>query len=1773
MIPARRILIIASALGFLLALMTYAPAGAPSQIISELRRVREIGVGPIAGTDGAGLAYVGPAGRFVVLEERPIPGAGSRACISRFTTQGRRAGGAELLLAVRNPPSVTFDERSGRLLSLDPDKRRLWTVLAGQDGVFDPASVVALDATGLGLEEPVGMASDGEGGVFILDSRPPRVVRASLVGDGAIAVRSERRLDPALGLAFLGFAFHPGNGHLYTAETKTLRLLELTSDGELVSSRNLSPVLRGRPRGLVLAPSGDATDEPSRPSLYVLESTAESPDGRIAELAFDTPITLAAAPTVVATLVRTIHTWQFSPPSPDPDGIAYYPPTGTFFITDGEVEEMSIYDGANIFEMSVAGSLVRGATTIAYSEEPTGIAYNPSDGHLFVSDDIDVGIHDISPGADGIPFTADDGLKFFSTSPMGSSDPEGVAYDSWRGLLFWVDGLNNEVYKAHPGANGVFDGPAPGGDDIITSFDTTALGVLDPEGIVACPDNGHLFIVGYRNAAVAEIDENGNLLRTIDASAAQARMPAGLGYGPASDVPGSMNLYMVARGVDNGVDPYENDGEVYELSFPHLTAGNTPPVVEAGADRFIRLPQIVDLVGSVVDDGLPNPPGTTTTTWLQVGGPGTAAFANATSLTTTVSFSSAGTYVLLLSATDSELTASDAVTVVVESAAGTVPLDIRISAGTDDAEEGPGGSVDGYSSDLELVYDGGDQTVGVRFNGVGVPQGATIGSAFVQFKVDEVSTAPTSLVIRGQAADNAGAFSNTSYNISSRPRTGAATAWSPEAWTTIGQAGAAQRTADLSAVIQEIVRRPGWVSGNSLVLIITGSGERVAESYNGDQAGAPLLHIDYSVVPVSFHDVAVTGLVAPTLVIAGQTSTVTATVFNQGTYAESFEVGLADNLGATIGPPQAVTELEAGTSRILDFEWTPTATGTHILTVTAAAVEGETDTEDNAATASVVVEPVPVHDVAILTVSAPDPAPEGLAQNVSVTVANEGTVAETFEVGIADDLGASVGPPQTVSSLAAGASRTLTFSWTPTEPGTHLLTASAETVGGETETADNVLTTTSLVEFIAIHDIEVAAVTAPSPVIVGLPQIVSVTVANVGTFAESFEVSLADDLGATVGPPQTVAELAAGLSQTLTFAWTPAVTGTHTLTAAASTVSGETDTADNAGTASSLVSLATTSFEVRVSAGADDAEEDAGGLVDMSSSDLELVYDKGIQTIGIRFNGVPIPPGATVGVAYVQFKTDERSADTTSLIVQGEAADNSAPFTRTSFNVSARPRTTAAALWSPPSWIAVGEAGLGQRTPDLANLIQEIVSRPGWASGNSLALIFSGSGERVAESFDGDQAGAPLLHVEYSVAPLFVHDIAVTSISAPTPAIMGELSMVTATIANQGTYVESFEVSLADDLGATVGPPQTVAALAAGASLSLSFAWTPAVTGTHTLTAVAAAVSGETDTADNVKTTTSIVASEAVHDVAVTAVVAPLTATVNVAQNVTVTVANEGMFTESFEVGLAGDLGATVGPPQTVAALAAGGRLSLSFAWTPAVTGTHTLTATASTVNGEIDTADNAGTTSSQVYVATTSFEVRVSSGGDDVEENSGGTVDTSSSDLELIYDKGVQTIGIRFNGVAIPQGATIGRAYVQFKTDERSTDATSLIVQGEATDSSAPFTRTSFNVSTRHRTAATASWSPPSWMTIGEMGLGQRTPDLAQIFQEIVNRPGWASGNSLVLIITGSGERVAESYDGDRDGAPLLHVEYRTAAGESVAEAYELSGRVADSDVASGGR
>lgn len=179
--------------------------------------------------------------------------------------------------------------------------------------------------------------------------------------------------------------------------------------------------------------------------------------------------------------------------------------------------------------------------------------------------------------------------------------------------------------------------------------------------------------------------------------------------------------------------------------------------------------------------------------------------------------------------------------------------------------------------------------------------------------------------------------------------------------------------------------------------------------------------------------------------------------------------------------------------------------------------------------------------------------------------------------------------------------------------------------------------------------------------------------------------------------------------------------------------------------------------------------------------------------------------------------------------------------------------------------------------------------------------------------------------------------------------------------------------------------------------------------------------------------------------------------------------------------------------------------------------------------------------------VSAMSIDLQIASRKDDAEELiSKGRVTHSSSDLELGRDKrGEQIVAMRFNQVDISKNSKINHAYIQYTVDEKSSTPTRLLFEGEATDNAKPLSKKKFNLSKRLHTVNNSTWIPAPWKTVGASGADQRTVDLGPIIQEIINRKGWSAGNSLVLLVTGSGVRTAESYNGKKKAAPVLHINF----------------------------
>ncbi|MEM6347174.1 MAG: lamin tail domain-containing protein, partial [Bacteroidota bacterium] len=141
----------------------------------------------------------------------------------------------------------------------------------------------------------------------------------------------------------------------------------------------------------------------------------------------------------------------------------------------------------------------------------------------------------------------------------------------------------------------------------------------------------------------------------------------------------------------------------------------------------------------------------------------------------------------------------------------------------------------------------GGQWVGLRFENITIPYGQTITDAYIRFRSEGVDTLPVSLNIYGEDIDHSPAFNANPNNLSNRTLTDTFTSWSPNGWDTYFTSTGRHQTNELKAIVQEIIDRPGWASGNAISFLISGTGTRIFTSYESDSIEAPRLVIETAV--------------------------------------------------------------------------------------------------------------------------------------------------------------------------------------------------------------------------------------------------------------------------------------------------------------------------------------------------------------------------------------------------------------------------------------------------------------------------------------------------------------------------------------------------------------------------------------------------------------------------------------------------------------------------------------------------------------------------------------------------------------------------------------------------------------------------------------------------------------------------------------------------------------------------------------------------------------
>jgi len=515
-------------------------------------------------------------------------------------------------------------------------------------------------------------------------------------------------------------------------------------------------------------------------------------------------------------------------------------------------------------------------------------------------------------------------------------------------------------------------------------------------------------------------------------------------------------------------------------------------------------------------------------------------------------------------------------------------------------------------------------------------------------------------------------------------------------------------------------------------------------------------------------------------------------------------------------------------------------------------------------------------------------------------------------------------------------------------------------------------------------------------------------------------------------------------------------------------------------TMTTTVNGGTVLIDQRISQSSDDVEERAGRDLYVTSSDLELLRDSVTQTVGLRFPNLTIPVGATILSASLEFVIEGKEQDYNTPVdisIFAEADDTGTFDSSDRTNVSTRTKTAKSVDW----YITANSPDVGDpiNTPDLTDVVSEVVGAGTWASGNALTFILDrtgNTGERTVESYDGSPADAPRLRISYQAGGV-------------------------------GTTSENLIGLRFQDVEIPQGVTIT--------SASIDFTAAAASSGTASFT-----LRGEdVDDSTSFTTASSNISSRS-----------RTTAAVNwpgVSNWAAAGDLNSTPDLTSIVQEITNRSGWCGGNSLSILLHSSGANLSsrLAKSYDDNASDSPTLKVTYDTVNVPA----GANQCISKKYVAS------ISSSANDAEQNvSDGSMTLTSNDLEMVQDgngsSNKQIIGIRFEDLQIPNASDITRAYLEFSSDGSHSGNTSLTIHGQDIDSADIFTSSDYDITAgRSLTSSSTSWSNiPAWTD----GLTYTSPDISTVVKEIVDRSGWSAGNDMVFILSGSGKRKADTYD-----------------------------------------
>lgn len=186
---------------------------------------------------------------------------------------------------------------------------------------------------------------------------------------------------------------------------------------------------------------------------------------------------------------------------------------------------------------------------------------------------------------------------------------------------------------------------------------------------------------------------------------------------------------------------------------------------------------------------------------------------------------------------------------------------------------------------------------------------------------------------------------------------------------------------------------------------------------------------------------------------------------------------------------------------------------------------------------------------------------------------------------------------------------------------------------------------------------------------------------------------------------------------------------------------------------------------------------------------------------------------------------------------------------------------------------------------------------------------------------------------------------------------------------------------------------------------------------------------------------------------------------------------------------------------------------------------------------------------SGAAYCSNRSAVVPISLSTDDaVEFQSDSSIDLAATSLQLnTSSKGPADVALRFRALQLPQGATIVNAVVALAAANNIDGGLSMTLDVEDSDDSTPLDAGSGSISSRSWSTQSVNWGP---LRETVSGSNLYTPDVTDLVSRIVSRPGWSQGNAMTFRLSAEtgdiGQTTFHSFEGEEAFSPRLIVYYQ---------------------------